>query len=121
MIWTAGVGSVYAIMMALSMGFKEIYLLGIDHSYLSIADANNHRFYEANKSKNESREKHNNVDLSGESMNSIILRGTYETFRQYALFEKFAPAKITNLSHKSLIDIFEKKDYLETLRDLKII
>lgn len=116
-IWSAPVGSVYALIAALYMNFDEIYLLGIDHSYLSFDDHSSYRFYGAQSDsyKKISEEIKRNQEMHQKSQNSIILEGTHLAFEQYSLIAKHAMSKIYNLSPKSIIDIFPRKTFEEVI------
>ena len=121
-IWSSAVGSVYALIIALYMNFDEIYLLGIDHSYLSYNDPASYRFHndDKNSSKKTSEEIKRNLEFHQKSQNSIILEGTHLAFEQYTLIAKNSNTKIYNLSPKSILDIFPRKNFVAH-KDKKVI
>lgn len=115
-VWSAGTGSVYALIVALFLGFSEIYLLGIDHSYLNYSDYSKSRFYDTTI-KNLYAEIENTEKLHNSSQNTLILKGTHHSFEQYAMMQKISDSKIINLSPKSIIDIFERKEYSDIVKE----
>ncbi len=91
-----------AIVIALYMGFKKIYLLGMDHDWL-VTRGNSPHFYEES-------EKTTPADLSKFSYTSMIeislsLFRTYEFLKQVARNEG---AEIYNLSSPSYLDVFPR-------------
>lgn len=116
-IWSSTVGSVYALLIALYMNFDEIYLLGIDHSYLSCNDPSSYRFYgdHSDSYKKSCDEIKKNQEIHQKSQNTIILDGTHLAFEQYTLIAKNTDSKIYNLSPKSLLDIFPRKEYKDII------
>jgi hypothetical protein len=108
-VWTASTGSVYALIVAISLGFQDIYLLGIDHSYLFSEEPGTFRFYDSLNSKNEDKEIRENIKLQDKSQNTIILKGTWEAFEQYRLLLKNSGRNIVNLSPTGIVDVFERK------------
>jgi hypothetical protein len=116
-IWSSSVGSVYALIAALYMNFKEVYLIGIDHSYLSFNDHSSYRFYDAKSDsfKKVNEEIERNQQIRKKSQNTIILEGTHLAFEQYALMAQHAKQEIYNLSPQSIIDIFPRKTFDEVV------
>jgi hypothetical protein len=112
-IWSSSVGSVYALIIAIYMGFDEIYLLGIDHSYLSFTDPVAYRFYGDHPNLKKRNEIERNEMEHQKSRNTIILEGTHLAFEQYTLIAKHSKSQVYNLSKQSIIDIFPKKDFPE--------
>jgi hypothetical protein len=109
MIWASSTGSVYALIMAISLGFKDIYLLGVDHSYLFSDEPGKYRFYAPLIGKDEDREIEENEKLHNTTQNTIILKGTYEAFEQYRLLKQYSGRNIINLSQSGIVDVFERK------------
>lgn len=104
-----------AIMCGIRLGFKEIYLVGADHSWLqslSVDDDNRlvaiqHHFYEEN-SREQSRI---TTEYTGYKLHQILESLTI-AFRSYHLIEDFAEAggiKIYNATPHSYIDAFARK------------
>lgn len=96
-----------ALQLAYFLGFKEIYLLGVDHDYINELGRKNHHFY--------------NEDISyddGKHLESFTTEKWFEEYyirwKQYRLMKQFLTSKgvkIFNASKKSLLDVFEKTDY----------
>jgi len=117
-IWSSAVGSVYALLFALYMNFDEIYLLGIDHSYLSYNDPASYRFYRQNSNphRKTSDEIKRNEEVHQKSQNTIILEGTHLAFEQYSLINRFSKSRIYNLSPKSIVDIFPRGNFEDIIK-----
>ena len=79
-IWAANTASTYALIVAIYMGFKEIYLLGVDHNYICLKNEESFRFYNGK------------VFLEKE-----------------LIAENFKNGKIFNCSVDSLLNMFEYK------------
>lgn len=99
-VWTV----VYeAIMMAYYMGFKEIYLLGVDHDYLKDTNrTTNHHFYEEKDSFND--QKHLE-EISKEKWFFIY----YSRWKHYRLMKEFLNSQgiaIYNATQGSMLDVF---------------
>ena len=100
------------IMNAITIGYKEINIMGADHDWINnifIDERNkmymkNTHFYETDPEP---------ISLSY-SM-SQILRGQYQAFLNYEIIRRYADyynIKIYNLSKKSMIDSFERKNII---------
>ena len=107
LIWSSDSGGVYALMLAINMGYKEIYLLGMDHNYIC-QDVSNWRFY-----KNENYQKNdiNSISSNYTSFNEHLLFSTGKILRQYNLININTNSKIYNCSQSSLLDMFEKVNF----------
>jgi hypothetical protein len=107
-----------SIFIAINLGFKDIYLLGADHSWLAdihVDEFNNvcweeKHFYGSTKLKPFIKSDGSVYKLS-QLLNdySKMFRG-YEILKKYALFKK---SNIINLTKNSFIDSFQKYSFLE--------
>lgn len=106
-----------SIMLSIQMGFKELYLLGVDHSWLpelSVDQQNNallsqKHFYDGDKVKSETMKKMG----KGQRRLHEILHKFYLTFKGYFTIKEFAEQngiRIYNCTKNSFIDAFDKKD-----------
>lgn len=101
-VWSASTVSTYALMIAIYMGFSEIYLLGIDQNYICMKHENDYRFY---KSSSHQKDEHKRMNFN----NLETLRGTVNVLEEKKwLNEHCLETKIYNCSASSLIDIFPK-------------
>jgi hypothetical protein len=111
MIWSAGTVSIYALIMAIYMGFDEIYLLGMDHSQICNTNKDNIRFYK----KATFQEKETPLNISENKYTQVQqYKGRLIQWNQYYMLEKYTIPKIKNLSDGSLLQIFER----DTLKDI---
>lgn len=105
MVWSASTVSTYALMIAIYMGFSEIYLLGIDHNYICIKNEQDYRFY---KSSPHQKDEHKKTNFN----NLEILRGSARVLEEKQWIYKYcSEVNIYNCSISSLIDMFPKVDF----------
>ena len=110
-IWSANTVSTYALIVAIYMGFEEIYLVGIDHNYILLDKDSNFRFYgEANHQKNEQLRM--NVQKSDEFFSTAMVLKECEWINM-----NIKNTKIFNCSNESILNMFPRvslKKILET-------
>lgn len=104
MIWSANTVSIYALIVAIYMGFDEIYLLGMDHNYICNSE-NNWRFYTDGIHQNNEI----NRSLNGSSYNYHAIVAAGQIFKQYQMLKDNNSNHIFNCSSNSLLDIFNFK------------
>ena len=96
---------VTSLQLAYFMGFKKIFLLGIDHDILSTFQSNstsNSHFYENDQS-------HETFDKY--QTKTRIFKWLYNAWSQYEILNKFYESKnieIFNLNKESYLDVFKK-------------
>lgn len=103
--------AIFSICLAIFMGAKEIYLLGLDHDWiLSYYDNEQSHFYDDEKSPIYKDQK--------TTFKRKLLEDYFypyvKMFEQYKSLEDYArnnDIKIINLTDKGLLDIFERQDY----------
>jgi hypothetical protein len=98
-----------ALYIAISLGYKEIRLLGVDHDWLLHFGESRH-FYLENESKLVTKgynEFTKELDLEKEFESHYILWSIYKQIKNKYINE----IEIINLSNKSLLDVFDKKKY----------
>ncbi len=111
-----------SIMVALNMGFKKIFLIGVEHSWLptiSVNDNNevlfrNKHFYDPDKIKDHRMYR---LGLRPRMLHDVLEKFML-TFRGYVLMAEYAAvkkAKIFNCTPGSFIDAFERKKIEELL------
>lgn len=116
-IWNANTASIYALIFAIYMGFKEIYFLGMDHNQICIKGDINKRFYE--------KAVHNENNVEREVLESLDYKinkflNAYNQWLKYGMLKKYAEERsqfIFNCTPNSMLDIFECKDYEEVLNN----
>ena len=84
------------------MGFKEIYLLSMDHNYICNNESN-YRFYQNGIHQNNESER----IVKGTSLTKHLSFGMYKIFHQYELLSNNSHTKIYNSSRNSLLDVFK--------------
>ena len=105
--------SALALMIALYMGFKEIYLLGYDHDWISHVGSSSH-FYE--------EEEHILATRPGysewvECDYELLFRCYWNLWNQYKILHRYAQnkgIKIYNATEGGILDVFPRIEY-ETL------
>ena len=84
------------------MGFKEIYLLSMDHNYICNYESN-YRFYQNGIHQNNEVER----TIKGASRTKHLSFGEYKIFHQYELLSNNSHTNIYNSSINSLLDVFK--------------
>ena len=121
-IWSSYTGSILALVTALYMGFKSIYLLGMDHDYF-LHKPGEARFKGIDTSavslkieKKVLLEKHSiDNDQNRNSYMTEEFDALSEIFLQYQRIDNLFPNRIYNLSKQSLLDIFPFVDMQEVI------
>jgi hypothetical protein len=96
-----------AIYIAISKGYKEIYLIGIDHNWLFNFGKSIH-FYEEDKSllSRTGYNEYHNIDLEAEFKSHAKLWEFYKSIKRYTIANNI---KIYNSTPNSFLDVFEFK------------
>ncbi len=105
--------SVLALMMALYMGFKEIYLLGCDHNWISHVGTSSH-FYE--ESENILATRPGYSEWVGTDY-ELLFRCYWNLWNQYKILNRYGQKRgigIYNATGGGILDVFPKVSY-ETL------
>ena len=102
MTWIADTVSIYSLIVAIYMGFSEIYLVGMDHNYICNKESD-YRFYKNGIHQNNESER----ITKGSSRTKKESLGIYKVFSQYELLLKYSNTKIYNISNNSLLDVFK--------------
>lgn len=95
--------SIYALMIAIYMGFDEIYLLGMDHDYFLYENESEMRMYQSAI--------HQNNELNRTFGNQFYI---HEYLRQYNIFSKYksfddnSKCKIYNASNGGVLRVFPR-------------
>jgi hypothetical protein len=110
-IWTAGAVSVYALTVAIYMGFKEIYLLGIDHDHFLYTNPDKMRMY-----KDGIHQKNEIERTSGNNFHVKVFKGIYRSFSQYKMLGDNFHGKIFNASPKGILNLFPRVAYDELFK-----
>ena len=92
------------------MGFKEIYLLSMDHNYICNNESN-YRFYQNGIHQNNEVER----TIKGASRTKHLSFGEYKIFHQYELLSNNSHTNIYNSSINSLLDVFKYVKFNESI------
>ena len=111
MTWIADTISIYSIIVAIYMGFSEIYLLGMDHNYIC-NNKSNYRFYKDGIHQNDEDERM----LKDTSLTKHLSFSIYKIFHQYELLSNNSDTEIYNTSRNSLLDIFEHVTFKDVIK-----
>ena len=95
--------SIYAMILAIYMGFDEIYLLGMDHDYFLYEDESQMRMYSnAKHQKNEFKR------TFGDTFHTKEFLRQYNIFSKYKAFDDNTESKIFNASNGGILKVFPK-------------
>ena len=92
------------------MGFKEIYLLSMDHNYICNNESN-YRFYQNGIHQNNEVER----TIKGASRTKHLSFGEYKIFHQYELLLNNSQSKFYNSSRHSFLDVFKYVKFNESI------
>lgn len=98
--------SIYSLILAIYMGFDEIYLLGMDHDYFLYEDESQMRMYE--------KAVHQQNEFERTFGDTFYIK---EFYRQYNIFSKYkafadhSTSKIFNASNGGILKVFPKVKY----------
>jgi len=111
MVWSANTVSIYTLIVAIYMGFDEIYLLGMDHNYMCKSESDWRFYKEAIHQKDEVKR-----SMNGKShvQDDFIAGG--KIFEHYQILKDNHEIKIYNCSSSSLLDIFKYKTLGEIIK-----
>lgn len=98
--------SIYALILAIYMGFDEIYLLGMDHDYFLYDDESQMRMYDSAKHQNNEFER-----SFGDTFYIKEFLRQYNIFSKYKAFKDNSKSKIYNASNGGILKIFSKVKY----------
>jgi hypothetical protein len=113
MIWTADTVSIYALITAIYMGFKEIYFLGMDHNYFLYDNESEMRMYSRSIHQNNEFER----AFKGTFYTMEYLR-QYRIFRCYEILRDNTNAAIYNATKGGLLKVFPRINYNELIEKL---
>lgn len=107
-----------SILIAINSGFKNIFLLGADHSWLpqiSVNDKNEvlinqKHFYDDTTSR--PRQMHKNEGLNNRTMDEVLdkFRLSFKSYHDLEKYSENMGSKVINLTPNSFIDAFEKRN-----------
>ncbi|WP_370546867.1 hypothetical protein [Edwardsiella tarda] len=115
MIYKAEAGSLYALMLADYLGFKDVYLLGMDHDYFLYDDEKDMRVYSSSK--------HEGDGIAAQFKNDFYIE---ELFRQYNIFLKYKAIRdssmcnIYNCTEGGILKVFNRITFLDALEKINI-
>ena len=112
MTWISDSVSIYSLIVAIYMGFSEIYLLGMDHNYICNKESV-YRFYKNGIHQNNEVER----IITGASRTKHLSFGMYKIFQQYELLSNNSYTKIYSSSKDSLLDVFKYVQFNESIID----
>ena len=107
-VWSAYAVSVYALISAIFMGFKKIYLLGMDHDYFLYNDETQMRFY-----KTALHQKNEFARSFGDAFYVKEFLRQYYIFSDYSLLRDNVDVEIYNASSGGILRIFPRVRYEE--------
>jgi len=111
MVWSANTVSVYALIIAIYMGFDEIYLLGMDHNYIC-KSKNDSRFYQNGLHQKDEVSR----SMNGKSYAQHAFIASGKIFEHYQILKDNNACQIFNCSNSSLLDIYKCKDLGEIIK-----
>jgi hypothetical protein len=102
-IYTGEAVSIYSLILAIYMGFDEIYLLGMDHDYFLYEDESKMRMYSSAKHQQNEFER-----TFGDTFHTKEFLRQYNIFSKYKAFDDNSKSKIFNASNGGILKVFPK-------------
>ena len=109
--------AIMAIQIAISLGFKKIYLLGLDHSWIFQLKNKDYTKFSADNDVNYKESKQTDFDVLGQDKLSFWIDVYHKLWTDYKCIKSLVDAKnisIVDLTEGGCLDIFEK----DTLADI---
>ena len=113
-VYSSETVSLYALMVAIYMGFDEIYLLGMDHNYVLYDDVADMRMY-ARAIHQEKEKNRTTVDYINE------FKSLYEIFYKYNMLDQLSDAKIYNASSGGILKLFPRVKFTNLFKDERTV
>lgn len=107
-VYTGEAVSIYALILAIYMGFDEIYLLGMDHDYFLYEDGSKMRMYST-----AIHQKDEFVRSFGDTFYTKEFLRQYNIFSKYKAFDDNSEPKIYNASNGGVLKVFPKVKFEE--------
>jgi hypothetical protein len=101
--------AIFGIQIAISMGFKKIYLLGLDHDWI---------YRLINKSQTKFHDSKSDYNITNQDQFSFWVKVYYNLWSDYEYIKKFAEQKnveIINVTEGGVLDVFERKNFEDVL------
>ncbi len=120
-ILSSSTSAIWALQLAIYMGFKEIYLIGMDHNYIALKKTKQRFSFSGylhileKKHSDQSLLSKNSLSFSY-SPNTESLFHTAKIFMHYKKLDNLFDGKIYNTSKDSFLDIFEYRNLEEVLK-----
>ena len=109
-IFTAEAASVFALIVAIYMGFEEIYLVGMDHDYFLYENESEMRMYKKALHQNNEFAKIFKDEFYIEEFNR-----QYKIFKKYRALDMHSASKIYNASSGGILKVFPRVKLSEVL------
>ena len=112
--------AVFAIQMAISMGFKKIYLLGLDHDWIFKLQKKEYTKFESSNSEDYYKfaQGKTDFDIKGHDTFSFWISVYNTLWLNYFQIKKLANAEgisIVNITDGGVLDVFERENYNDLL------
>ncbi|MDA9636811.1 hypothetical protein N9T42_03830 [SAR86 cluster bacterium] len=109
-IWATKSSSNLALMLALYMGFEEIFLLGVDHSHININSVDEIKAVKKGVLVKDEQDQFKNILSKGKEHQSSFFKDLISVIKPMELIEDKFPGKVKNLSKISIFDCHEVVD-----------
>lgn len=98
--------SIYALILAIYMGFDEIYLLGMDHDYFLYENESQMRMYSSAKHQKDEFKR-----VFGDTFHTKEFLRQYNIFTKYRAFDEYSQSKIFNASDGGILKVFPRVSF----------
>lgn len=101
--------AIFAIQIAISMGFKQIYLIGLDHDWI---------YRLINKSQTKFHESKSDFSIANQDKFSFWIKVYHKLWSDYEYIKKYAEkknVKIINLTEGGVLDVFDRENFEDAI------
>lgn len=109
-IWSPKTSSNLALFLAIYMGFKDIYLIGVDHDQINTINADNLKVIKNGSLVIEERKEWKKLFEKGRVDQTLFLKDLVEIIKPMELIEKRYPGRVKNLSRRSIFYCHDEVD-----------
>lgn len=111
--------AVFGIQIAMSMGFKKIYLLGLDHDWIYKLPKKEYTKFESSKVTTSTTNAKTDFDVIGQDKFSFWVKVYSVLWSNYEHIKKYADANnisVVNITEGGILDVFERENFEDVVK-----
>lgn len=114
--------AVFTIQIAISLGFKKIYLLGLDHDWIFQLNKKTYTKFATDRDTTFKKSNVTDFDIPGQDLFGFWIDVYHTLWDQYRVLKKFAEAndiQIINLTEGGVLDVFKRDKLTNVLKTIR--